>query len=736
LGVNHGNAAPNVINIVSNAPISELVRITQLSAVVPTTQDEALTINGPGAAANSGVAVPASATNNAVVQPWGEVATTTEDMFIIATNVDLTFNNVTFCPPVPGAPVVNAGDDVLFIRRGSAGGPTNFTFNSCIVTVNQAGGLPWVNSKAEAIQDFGTLPAVTTVATSMDDGVTIQQGTDESLNVTFRNSIVSGTRALAGAKDGFVIFEGGGTYNALHNFTFESSLITHMSRVGIQIAGGATNPQPPSNVVYNITGSFINGGPLPPFLLGGPSVIAMNGSGAGLAAGSMYGIVDLSGTSNRKVLNISQTIIAENVNRQLSLNGRSQISMEDVKIRGPVPFVYTHDALSVSKTWRRVTAQRIGGGSLLGGDLGSGAVLSIVDSIFLGPAATPAIGGFGDANIIVNVTHSAWANSGIHAVSALAPAGLTGLTTDATVLGVDPNILVEDFRLAGFLATNNANEAPVGLAGAASDGGNLGGAGGFVPTYPAGSVFPQTLTLGDVTLRTTSSASLPFTWDIEIEGDPEGVEGASFAYEYYDDAHWDISHNLGAGEVTADVTLRWPASSGFPAEPGNLPNVRIMKPLGFAWTPLNSVLLDVVSDPRTVTSLGVTDFSPFAIGLNGGTLDVVLTSLDANQVDNAVVVTWSTASEIDNVGFHVHSTQGMGPGARLNPILIPASGNIGTGATYSFTDPRPIGAMETSREYILVDVSSNGLATTMHGPVKATLTTSANTGVPDWALFD
>jgi hypothetical protein len=605
------------------------------------------------------------------------------------------------------------------------------------VTVNKAGGLPWVNSKAEAIQDFGTLPAVTTVAASMDDGVTIQQGTDESLNVTFRDSIVSGTRPLGGAKDGFVLFEGGGTYNALYNFTFESSLITHMSRVGIQIAGGATTPQPPSNCNYLITGSDLNGGPLTPSALGGPSVVALNGSGAGLAAGSMYGIVDLSGTSNRKVLHIENTILAENVNRQLSLNGRSQISMEDVKIRGPVPFVYTHDALSVSKTWRRVTAQRLPGGSLLGSDVGSGAVLSIVDSLFLGPAATPAIGGFGDANIIVNVTHTAWANSGVHAVSALAPAGLTGLTTDATVLALNPNVLIEDFRLPGFLDTNNANEAPVGLAGAASDGGNLGGAGKFVPTYPAGSVFPQTLTLGDVTLRTTSSASLPFTWDVErIAEDPEGVDGASFAYEYYDEAYWDISHNLGAGEATADVTLRWPAASGFPTEAGNLPNVRIMKPLGFVWLPLNNVLLDVVSDPRTVTSLGVTDFSPFGIGLNGGTLDVVLTSLDANQVGNAVVVSWSTASEIDNVGFHVHSTQGMGPGARLNPILIPAAGEVGTGADYSFIDPRPIGAMETSREYILVDVSSNGLATTMHGPVKATLTTSSNSSVIDWALFD
>lgn len=66
---------------------------------------------------------------------------------------------------------------------------------------------------------------------------------------------------------------------------------------------------------------------------------------------------------------------------------------------------------------------------------------------------------------------------------------------------------------------------------------------------------------------------------------------------------------------------------------------------------------------------------------------VTISSFGARWQGNSVVVTWVTASELNNAGFKIlRSTSANGNFVQANPTTIPAQfGNIG-GASYSFTD--------------------------------------------------
>lgn len=72
-----------------------------------------------------------------------------------------------------------------------------------------------------------------------------------------------------------------------------------------------------------------------------------------------------------------------------------------------------------------------------------------------------------------------------------------------------------------------------------------------------------------------------------------------------------------------------------------------------------------------------------------------------------VLVEWSTASELDTVGFNLYRADiPQGPFVQVNHELIPASSDPLTGGEYSYRD----GAVQTSRTYYyeLEEVQSNG----------------------------
>ncbi len=82
----------------------------------------------------------------------------------------------------------------------------------------------------------------------------------------------------------------------------------------------------------------------------------------------------------------------------------------------------------------------------------------------------------------------------------------------------------------------------------------------------------------------------------------------------------------------------------------------------------------------------------------------------------SVIVEWSTASELDTVGFNVLRGDGPdGPFAQINDQLILTQGDSLTGSDYSFID-RGVKAGLTYY-YLLEDVDAGG-ATNRNGPIE------------------
>jgi hypothetical protein len=94
---------------------------------------------------------------------------------------------------------------------------------------------------------------------------------------------------------------------------------------------------------------------------------------------------------------------------------------------------------------------------------------------------------------------------------------------------------------------------------------------------------------------------------------------------------------------------------------------------------------------------------------------VDLVSFDAASGRRGVILSWTTATEVDNAGFLIlRSTSPSGPFVPITPVLIPAEGSGISGATYEFED-------RTARRkrvyyYQLIDVDLTGVMT-MNGPV-------------------
>jgi len=97
---------------------------------------------------------------------------------------------------------------------------------------------------------------------------------------------------------------------------------------------------------------------------------------------------------------------------------------------------------------------------------------------------------------------------------------------------------------------------------------------------------------------------------------------------------------------------------------------------------------------------------------------VSLQSFSATGRDSALDLSWTTASEIDNLGFHLYrSLSPEGPWQRVTSSLIPGLGSSPTGASYSYRDADVQNG--TTYYYLLEDVETTG-RTERHGPVSAT----------------
>jgi len=101
----------------------------------------------------------------------------------------------------------------------------------------------------------------------------------------------------------------------------------------------------------------------------------------------------------------------------------------------------------------------------------------------------------------------------------------------------------------------------------------------------------------------------------------------------------------------------------------------------------------------------------------GATTAVKLQSFTATAADAAVALDWRTASELDNLGFHIYrSLAESGPWTRLTTTLIAGLGSSALGRAYSFRDTGLVNG--TRYFYRLEDVDTRSKATA-HGPVSA-----------------
>jgi hypothetical protein len=94
-----------------------------------------------------------------------------------------------------------------------------------------------------------------------------------------------------------------------------------------------------------------------------------------------------------------------------------------------------------------------------------------------------------------------------------------------------------------------------------------------------------------------------------------------------------------------------------------------------------------------------------------------LASFTATPSNKAVILEWTTASEVDNAGFNIYRAEEGGAYVKINDALIAAQGSPTSGATYEFVDDNVQNRVLYS--YKLEDIDINGAAT-LHGPVSAT----------------
>ena len=87
------------------------------------------------------------------------------------------------------------------------------------------------------------------------------------------------------------------------------------------------------------------------------------------------------------------------------------------------------------------------------------------------------------------------------------------------------------------------------------------------------------------------------------------------------------------------------------------------------------------------------------------------------DTDGSVTLRWETGSENDNAGFNLYRVAGDGTfDTMINDTLIPAQGDVSSGASYSLIDRPGSGTFF----YMLEDISINGVSKS-HAPISASI---------------
>lgn len=114
-------------------------------------------------------------------------------------------------------------------------------------------------------------------------------------------------------------------------------------------------------------------------------------------------------------------------------------------------------------------------------------------------------------------------------------------------------------------------------------------------------------------------------------------------------------------------------------------------------------------------------FCVYAAFTKGQITPIVLKYLSAEAVENGILVSWETATEVNNLGFNVYRAELVeGERVKLNPELIMSKVGPGgmTGATYEFLDETAV--VGVTYYYWLEDVPLEaGVTPGIYGPISA-----------------
>jgi len=201
--------------------------------------------------------------------------------------------------------------------------------------------------------------------------------------------------------------------------------------------------------------------------------------------------------------------------------------------------------------------------------------------------------------------------------------------------------------------------------------------------------------------------------------------GLDLAWQYWNGAAWaDLESGFGFADTSNQLTksgnVYWTANpTGWsPYSIGGGPAlyyVRARLAAGsYSQPPVEGI---VTTDILLLQLCGdVTKTSEIVIPAPATTA-VTLQGFSAAPLDGAVLLTWSTASELRNLGFHLYrATSAEGPWTRITPSLVPGLGSSAVGRAYSFRDS---GLTNGTRYYYRLEDVDASSRVTAHGPVSA-----------------
>jgi hypothetical protein len=281
------------------------------------------------------------------------------------------------------------------------------------------------------------------------------------------------------------------------------------------------------------------------------------------------------------------------------------------------------------------------------------------------------------------------------------------------------NVWADDGTLAGWYATEDEYRASTGssTAGALYSFGDAGSAEralGSLASGTTGTIHYGARFVNDTGLTVTS---LTVTYTGEQWRDSGNTSQHTLEFSFQVGATVD---DLTSGTWTDVDALDFtgPAASGSSgALDGNAAANRttLSQAIAIAIPPGQEIMLrwTDVNDDGSDHGLGIDD-----LAISEPVLAVTLADFAATAAGDHILVAWETTSELDNAGFNLYrGATGAAPEERLAFIPSQAPGST-QGASYGWPD-MDVAAGDTYW-YWLEDVDLSG-ATTMHGPVSATL---------------